>query len=847
MKKFVAFVFLLVFSVVSTAEEINFYYCGGGWDEDSFYFNLFMQEIIDEPQYYPFLKTYEDYYSSYGPNTEKNENIEQWQAYLGLGYEETEYLVFKATEKDLRTLLDGEPVSEPKLEFADPEFVKKHRQSLLYLAYAKYLEPYMKRKSDLYYGNQWAYEKRQDAGDLDYDRIKEVLKRSWKAEKDKELKLRYGYQLVRLAHYTNHFQEAIDYFNTYVEPLNHRPIIYYYALDQKAGAERGLGNYMQANTDFFTFFVHTKNRKQMAYQSMKVTKELDLEALLKQADSEKARNDVFLLLGFNDFNNPLSSLKNIIKNTPDAIQAKVLMARAINQLEREILPIAYYCYNGKGDCLDDLEDRKIPFVLHKKQAEFLEQTFQLAQQQSNDQRVKEGDFWKLAAAYLAMLKKDYNQSKAYLGQVHSQKEKYRIQKQHLELLLELLHRDRIDEEFEESFLADYKNLVEFREQNQRSYYRPYSTGDFVRDVLANRYFLQGAYGKAFLTQNKITALESNPDWRIIADLEKLTTKASKNDFEKYLMEKAIPSFLQVESKTHKFEEVQVPDFDYAAYLAHMRGTRYLAEEKLEEAKKEFEQLDPHFVLPRSKIKGWFDYDFDGYSGIPSKVFGVKYSGRFKGENQIDTTYIADFSFIPSKMNKLELTKVLIRLKELAGKSGNKGAKANLLLGNFYYNTTTFGYYRYLLNFDLNNRNGLKYGGYWGYGGSNDNDPSDYSKRIYFKNFMYTVGYRDDFEQSLKYYENGLNKVKDREMEARLLFAASQSEQGLRYTLGEADFAKQNEYINPYSEAYVYAFKKYVTKNYRTYFSQLKERFEGTPYYEELQSHCSYFNYYTTRY
>lgn len=49
-----------------------------------------------------------------------------------------------------------------------------------------------------------------------------------------ELKLRYGYQLVRLAHYMrNKNNEAIRMYNLYVKPLKQEHYIYYAALNKQ--------------------------------------------------------------------------------------------------------------------------------------------------------------------------------------------------------------------------------------------------------------------------------------------------------------------------------------------------------------------------------------------------------------------------------------------------------------------------------------------------------------------------------------------------------------------------------------------------------------------------------------
>lgn len=141
------------------------------YDPDYEYYNLFMQELIDDPQYFPFLLTFDSRYykTNLQPELTKNENIEEWEDYLGLSYENTLYLVFKASMEDVNALIEGKKASDEKLYFITPGFVKKHKAALRYLAYAKYLEPYMKitQSEDSWYYSE--VEVPYTADQLDYD------------------------------------------------------------------------------------------------------------------------------------------------------------------------------------------------------------------------------------------------------------------------------------------------------------------------------------------------------------------------------------------------------------------------------------------------------------------------------------------------------------------------------------------------------------------------------------------------------------------------------------------------------------------------------------------------------
>ena len=238
--------------------------CVGDYAPDAEYCNVFSQELIKDPRYAPFLLSYDHpFYESANPRWKaRNANIEQWQKYLGLNYDQAHYLVMKATRADIQALTKGSQTTDPKLAFFTPDFVQRHKQALLYLAYAKYLEPYMhiirQTESWNYYSE---YSDLKEVSELDEQKVTNVLIRSWNAETDKELKLRYGYQLVRFAHYNRKYNDAVTLFDKYVKTLDYKPEVYYYALSQKAGALYGLGRTQEAISDFIKVFTYSADLK----------------------------------------------------------------------------------------------------------------------------------------------------------------------------------------------------------------------------------------------------------------------------------------------------------------------------------------------------------------------------------------------------------------------------------------------------------------------------------------------------------------------------------------------------------------------------------------------------------
>lgn len=811
----------------------------GGYDPDYEYYNLFIQEVIDDPQYYPFLLTYGvGYYSPYDKeDVGKNENIEEWQDYLGASYEDTYYLVFKASRDDVRSLIAGKSVSDSSLKFVTPAFVTKHKQALLYLAYAKYLEPYMTITQS---HSDWGYyysDPEFTADKLDYEKVINVLEKSWKAETDKELKLRYGYQLVRFAHYNRNYSEAIRYFNTYVEPLNYKKAMYYYALNQKAGAQRGIGEVIDANYNFFKVFTNSKDLKENALSSIKFTENVDYKKFLERAKTANEINDAYLLLGYISFSNPLAALEKIVSTTPDATQAKVLMARAINIIERYYNPTGYYCW--EGTCFDKADDRRYPIVRDKDKGEiqvFFNQSLTLSQKMANQPSTKDKNFWNLTSAYLNFLKKDFVNAKSYLSKVEVTNAKYKKQKDYLSMYIDISEHPQITNDLENQFYSKYKDIFNTESYSRWAYYGngnfnllQYNTKNFVIDVLANRYFIQKDYGKSFLLNNSILALEENPRLDLLADIENLYNKSNKNDMEKYILQNIYPMLNDTTRMTAK-------QFDVQGYIDYMRGNIYLAQGNLEKSLESFKKIKPGFTVYRASWDGSITLEgksqsggetgYKGFDGVSSRVFGYNRIECFECEDSyiMGEDYLSDFPFIKSKMNKRELVEALVQLKKAGEKNNEQGAKANYLIGNFFYNVTSTGFYRHLLRFDQNNSICEKY---------RINTEKDIYDNIYFK--YYPTYFANNVSLPQQYLEKSYTQAKDNELRARIAFALSKCEQEANYDA--------NKFDSPWS--FNDKGDGILIKD-RKYFAEL-QKYKETEFYEEVRTNCMYFNYYVNHY
>ncbi|MBW7676783.1 hypothetical protein [Chryseobacterium chendengshani] len=878
-------------------------------DPDYDYFNLFTQSIIKDKSYLPFLHNYsERFYTDFKRSQIPDENIESWRKFFNnqLTYSETDYLVHAMTMNDLNGLKKGSPNNQ-LLKKMGSGFYQKYREGIDYLIEAKYLEPYMKinyvETADSFYYRENENDK--NATNLDYKKTVSALTSLYNAAKNPEIKQRYGYQLVRFNHYTRNFDTALQAFKMYVQSLSLRGAAYYMALDQLAGAQRGLQMGEDANWNFFQVFKNSKSRKESAFISMKLSDTASFNNILKRAGNNDEKNMAYFLLGYEDFTNPIPMMEKMYDIDPDSEILKVMAVRSINELERSYLPTYYYDSKdsdqsskigadnnsnkietkeakpkelsfwqkivmffknlfssksdkekdgNKNDQSDDelLENpNRIPFYTKNqsyyyddKQKDFLDD---LEQFTDKTKEKSKDEYWQIASAYLKFLKKDYKASTEILEEIKTSNSEYLEEIKRMKVLNDIVSQPKITAEFEDHLIKDYADyFVEKKiekdsiDEGGYDYYGSApSTASFLKDVLANRYFLQGEDGKSFLMNNKLSDLQYNPNSTLVKSVENFYRKTNKTQFEQQIIAKNMDDVGNID-----------------AFFNVIYGDRAMRTADFEKAKSYYQKAQNFSGIPRENYETYnpktdkyeklvyTGENYDGYNNIPDLVFGHNVWESFGSsdvESMVAEGYTA-FPYIKTNMNKLELADALIQLKKAGNGKDQKSSQANQLIGNVLYNTSILGYYRELFVMDVDNSNGGKYD-FWSTGKKN---PYQY----YYKNFTSTTYIEpDNFDLAINYYKKAMNISTDKEQKARILFQMASAEQG-KYYQYEAQNQTNINYDDPQwsqkNDAHQKQLNDIKNQKYRTYFAQLKSQYSDTEAARTLLGSCSYFDYFMKR-
>ncbi|MEO1450935.1 MAG: hypothetical protein AAFV07_15505, partial [Bacteroidota bacterium] len=233
-----------------------------GFDPEEYFeaYSFFDPAISASPGYTPFFFSFRAFYDGeWDTDTfRQRNNAREWQVYFGekkVTTADVHTLVYEtdaAVLGELKDWAEGKG-SPPDGQWKDNELAKlwkKKRWSvpICYLEFAKRCEPHASMGD-----NDWEFP---DRNATEMQALLEEGLQKYEVTRDDFIKMRYGYQVVRLAHYSNAYQQTVDLFEELIVPLKDKveSQMYYWALGHKAGALSQLGQSTEANYLFSRVF-----------------------------------------------------------------------------------------------------------------------------------------------------------------------------------------------------------------------------------------------------------------------------------------------------------------------------------------------------------------------------------------------------------------------------------------------------------------------------------------------------------------------------------------------------------------------------------------------------------------
>jgi hypothetical protein len=454
------------------------------------------------------------------------------------------------------------------------------------------------------------------------------------------LKLRYGYQIVRLAHYTGEYERGVELYDSLVADSEVNSIIKYWALSHKAGCLRYLDRKGEAMYEFARVFDKCPSRQDVAKKSFRIYADNDLEKALQFCTSAEDSIAVWWLTGLNYRQHILKSMEEIYKLDPKSRYLEMLLMREIRYSEYRLLPDKDYFH---------------PMSIETTSTDSLRFKF-LAEVCSNN-NTDSPYLWNYAAGYFSTLTQNPESAFEYYRKANTLwPENDQLNADRLRILKIISSIDTakiIDEKFENNFVGNLTWLREIKSgYNPKLSYledKPYAEDayKYVLQKLANKYLDQQDTIRYHLCLGVGRywnySLLSSPRQQPIDDLIAIQEKPDKS----------------------KYEEFLCGNYDYSRNeLLDIKGTLFLADNELEKAVEIFKVSGGHY-----------SFRADPFSITVNDCRDCIFK-KYKGRH------------IP--YNKLTFTEELIKLEKLKDEDTAHAAIHYFKLANAYYNMTHFG-------------------------------------------------------------------------------------------------------------------------------------------------------------
>jgi LysM repeat protein len=610
--------------------------------------------------------------------------------------------------------------------------------------------------------------------------------KAYQKESSPFLKLRYAYQVVRLAHYSGLYDDCLMYFEQLVKPLwMNESIMKYWALEHKGGALRKLNRKAEANLCFAQVFNQGTGRQFTAFQSFFVESDFEWQKMLQLCETTAEKAALYFIRAVSPNANALEEMQNIYQLDPQSKELEILLIREINKLEFDLL---------KADL-----DKNIFFIQRYKGLAPKEALAYLADLQQfirlciAQNKIKRPELWQLAQIYTEVLNGNASQASQDLQNLSKQIQNPDLLQntQMMEILLEISQLKVVNREVEESFFQKIQSLKNEKLNNQSFHQYFKAQNDAYTQLLE---YLQRVFHHLYSPHQKAKKILSDPYF----SLNELKLNSSLSDT------KALIEFIAQKDK-NTYEQFLAEKIDLApniqlSILYELQGTLYLADNQEVKALASFQKIPQSNTFLKSYLRNPFQ-----------KIYKRTY-------NNTDRDKINSLT-----INKLTITQEIIALKQKVEKNSPDQAEVYFKLGNLYFNLTTYGDFYDIFN--------PLVGEYL---------EKDKQKWVGYK--YVNVPFRDDFSLARSYFEQGMKiavETGDLELAARCCFgiAECQNHQFFNQKKWEDKVSEKRMSLKISAEN---ALAKVLIEQSSAY-QDFEFYFKNTQYYQEVLKECSYFN------
>ncbi|MEO5996967.1 MAG: hypothetical protein ABIN89_09545 [Chitinophagaceae bacterium] len=507
--------FLIIFiNLFFLSFPYNIIGCADILDPYDYFTSFFQNDLAPEKSWHPFYYTnYEFLYNANEPVDVAEATSSEWITYCGgtIDKKQAYDFVCRYAQKDLTGIYyfleKNQPLKIPDSVKANKMtayfFNSKDLEALGYLIYAKQVEPFVVGN-----WNDW------DPASRDSIKMGRLIKSGqqlYAASKKDFIKLRYAYQVLRLAHYSNRYVDVNNWSETMLANNNTKSIVQDLCTSLKAGALFKLGKKTEAAYIFSKQFSKSDVKKVANYMSFSWcvnrlnANERNQCIKLCSNNEEKANLLGLFALGSNVVE--AETIKNIATLSPRASLLEVLAIREVNKIEDNYL--SPLLSKEKGGT--KLYYSRLDGTTQTSSQEWLNEAKQLSaffHSVSENKQVKNPALFETSAAYLAYICNNYPDARKYLTNAGKMPASRAIKDQVAltNLLVTINEKAKIDAAFEEQLLPSLQWLESKARAEKKTNGDDYTAnnqwGKFYRnvftDILAKRYHNQGDVHKEAL-------------------------------------------------------------------------------------------------------------------------------------------------------------------------------------------------------------------------------------------------------------------------------------------------------------------------------------------------------------
>lgn len=771
-------------------------------DPYDYYVSFFNKNNTEVKGYEPFYYTnYRFLYHEEEPVSTSDLTSAEWVGYGNNSFtaKDARAFVVDYARKDLSNLYFHLEKSQP-LQIPDSVnnngmtkffMTGKDLEALGYIMYAKQVEPNVT-------GGWTSW----DPIERDTAKMGKLIKNGQQLHavaKNNAIKLRFAYQVLRLAHYSKRYAECLRLYDELVKPNTTPSVLQDLCVGLKAGALMRLDRKAEAAVIFSQLFSKSELKRVSNYMSfdwcVKRFDEPNRNACLALCKTNEDKANLLGLFALGSNRDELTALKKIYQLSPNAALLEILTIREMNKLEEYYFTPALQFEKGAKQAsinYNTIDRNDTTYIAFGKETK---EMVAFCQQAISNKAVNNKGLYALAAAHAALISGDYANARKLLDDAKKLKLTSKLQDQWAmsNLLLTINTKENIDVVFEKQLLPSLKWLEKKAatdEEYARFYRRlftdvlsaKYKKTSNAKEVLCigvadwiNKEYVKDGWG--YFGPGALTILRYQMTAPQVEQLIQLVESKKLSDFEQYLV-------------THNsFSKDDVND---------VAGTTWLRQFDFATAEKWFAKVSPAY------------YKQDPY-----------------------TTYLAGNPFAdliedthaPTKQDTVKYTKLSFARKmwgleqeAKTMKEPDRQAKAYYELAKGLYQMSYWGNSWLLVHYDWSGNDGLH--------GANDLQPGD--KEYY------------GVYKAEEYYKKAFDLSTDKNFKARCLFMMAKCDQKQIPVPSYSQYKDYSDYENAQK---IYS-KNIMTNKER--FPILAKEYSTTAFYKQAFNTCSYLKDFVTK-